>query len=332
MLAPVAALAAVIVIAATAGPSQPRTANGSSAPSTAPLAGAATPGPARATAGRPSSLAVSAPVLPVSAWDLPVRSLTSLLADRAAGTVRLGLVAVAGLLAHDPRSARCPLDDPTVGPAFCHRSGLLAPAPDPFEGGTYTFGEPGPGPGRSPDGIASLRLPVMIPAGIPMPASFAADPPPTAPGGPMLSVVIGRYTSAEPAACGSGSCRDDFVVERLAWLAGTWVDRILVRDPTLPESLIPSTGTRSLAIASREADRMEQILSLAIVQPAWLAAFDASIASAAAAGAGAAGVTPGPVWYLRSEGRRRPGEDRGLTWAVIDHGSGLVLASGAVPA
>jgi hypothetical protein len=252
-----------------------------------------------------------------------------LLADRAAGSVREGLVAVVGMLASDPRAARCPDSDPGLATSFCHRSSTLAPAPDPLEGGTNLFATT-PGPGVPPDGSSGMRLYPRIPAGIPMPAMFAADPPPGAPGQALLSVVIGRFTSPEPPACPDRSpCRDDFVVERLAWAAGSWIDRILVRDPALPEAAIPSTGRRPLAIASREADRVEQILSLAIVRPDWLLAFDRPIGDAAAAGASAFSLGSGPVWYVRSVGHPSAME-RQLTWAVIDHQSGLVLASGAI--
>jgi hypothetical protein len=231
--------------------------------------------------------------------------------EREAGSIRGGLVAVAGLLSYDPRSARC--SDPGLAVVFCNRTAVLEPAP-----GEAT-GSPGAG---------SLR--VRVPAGIPMPSMFAADPPPDAPGQALLSVLVGRFVHPRPPACQPGACQDDFALERLAWAAGTWIDRILVRDPLVPESTFPATGRRAQAIAIREADRMEQILSLAILGPGWLETLVGPIGQVAAQGAAEAGIRAGPFWYLRSVGRRSATEVRSLTWAVIDHQSGFVLASGAI--
>jgi hypothetical protein len=334
-VAPVVLLVAVVGIAVTAG----RFGSGGSSQATAPVSGTAPIGGLEngvttvARSAAPSlQPTVSLPAwtwaVPVSAWNRPVRSLPTLLADRAAGTVKSGLVAVAGLVAHDSRAARCADPNPMLPTDFCDRSALLAPTPDPLEGGTYVFGERGPGPGRSPDGIASFRLELRIPAGIAMPLMPAADGPPGAPR-QDVSIVIGRFTSPVAPDCNHPSpCRDDFVVERLAWSAGHWIDRALVRDPDIPESANPLVGPRMQAIATREADRVEQILSLAILQPARLAAFDQLIAEAAAAGARSLGVATRPVWYIRSAGHPAANEGGDLTWAVMDHQTGLLLASG----
>jgi hypothetical protein len=167
-----------------------------------------------------------------------------------------------------------------------------------------------------------------------MPSVFQLDPRAPDEGGPVMrSIIIGRFAEPEPPSCppDGGRCRDEFILERLAWAEGGWIDLLLVRDPGLPPEVIPATGRRPLAIAARELDRMEQILSMAVLQPGWLAEVDQPAAAEAAAGAENAGVSHvGPVWYLRSVGRRWPQQDRGLTWAVVDHQTGLVLAGGAI--
>jgi hypothetical protein len=293
-------------------------------------AGGATAEPSGSTAApmSPPSVPAVDRSVPKYAWNLPVKGLPALLADRAAGRVRGGLVAVVGVLAYDPRTARCPAALAGLAIVFCERNATLvaASASDP----DVDASRPIVSPSGSPDAAQALTIQPVLPPGIPMPAMFVADPPPNAPGEPLLSVVIGRFARPDPPRCAAPVSCDAFVIERLAWAAGSWVDRILVRDPSLPESAIPSVGRRPQAIASREADRVEQILSLAILQPDRLQVIDPAAGQAAARGAQAAALAAGPVWYLRSAGREQTSLGRALTWAVIDHESGFVLATGAV--
>jgi hypothetical protein len=261
------------------------------------------------------------PAQPQHAWNLPVQSVEDLLAVRRAGSVRAGLVAVAGLLGQDPRAVGCDGPDPGLTATFCERTALLSA--DVEIGG---------------DRRAVPHLHPRIKPGIPMPSVYRLDPQAPDEAGPVMrSIVIGRFASARPPVCpvDGGRCRDEFILERLAWAEGGWIDRILVRDPDAPEVEVPSRGPRYLAITAREADRMEQILSLAVLQPGRLAEIDPSAAASAAASAALAadraGVSfEGPVWYVRSVGRPIVGQDARLTWAVVDHRSGLILASGTI--
>jgi hypothetical protein len=329
VLVPVVALAVVVVAAGAPnlpGADIPPDGRDAAASQARPSASGVAPSLTEPTAATVGPVARDAPSY---AWDLPVRSLWSVLEDRAAGVVRGGLVAVEGLLSYDPRTARCPDSDPGLAIELCHRTAVLS-------GSSGSSTEPGAegatvdGPADLPSAAAEPRLYPWIPAGIPMPSMFSAEPPPGAPGEALPSIVIGRFARQRPPVCAEPRCLDVFVVERLAWAAGSWVDRIVVWDPGLPGPAALSTGRRLQAIGSREADRMEQILSLAILQPRWLEGLDPAIGAAAADGAAAAGLAAGPVWYLRSVGRRFASDDRSLTWAVIDHQTGLVLASGAI--
>jgi hypothetical protein len=334
ILAPLAMLVGVVVVA---GGGRLLGRPDAAPPAVAPIASHVAPpaevGPEQAAA-TPLLPTVMQPV-PAYAFDLDVHSVSDLLADRAAGLIQGELVAVSGLLAYDQsRAAVC--SQAVRGPyfVFCQRHGILTTASPSSDALRRRLGF-GPRSSRGDDGGPAAGLPrvsIRIPVGIPMPSLSTVAPQADPAVESLTSVLIGRFVSASAPSCPAGAraCRDEFILERLAWTSGAWVDRILVRDPSLPESVISSAGRRPQAIATREADRLEQILSLAVLTPAWLDTIDAVIGQAAARGAQAAALPAGPVWYLRSAGREQTSLGRALTWAVIDHESGFVLATGAV--
>jgi hypothetical protein len=321
VLAPILLLVAIVGVAAAPRFAPPAATDASAVPAanaarlTAPAASGGTSSGIEAVA--PWNRTVDRSV-PSHAWDLPVRSLRGLLFEREAGFIKGGLVAVVAYLSYDPREARCPVADPGRQVVFCQRTARLGAA----AGGPWL-------------------LDLAIPPGIPIPSMFATNALQGAPGGEaLLSVVIGRFAPVDLRTCPTpalrfseghaAECHDSFLLERLAWASGSWVDRILVRDPAVLPSAVPSTGRRPEAIAVREADRMERILSMAVVEAGWLEAVDPTIGRAVAQFATTHGIAPGPVWYVRSVGRQVADLDRALNWLVLDHGTGLVLSSGAI--
>jgi hypothetical protein len=148
---------------------------------------------------------------------------------------------------------------------------------------------------------------------------------PTAVRGALPVVVIGRFeTHVEP--CTEAMfCDNRFVVERVAWAAGEWRERVVVRDPSIAARVAPSADVAHV-IASREADRSESVLSQAVVSVEVLRTIDPTAAAEVPA------PTTGAVWYVRSVASSGVGDGQRLvSWVVIDDRTGLILASGPDP-
>lgn len=256
--------------------------------------------------------------IPRFAYGLPVRAVDELLAERRAGTVRTGLVAVARNLSMEAPDTACSRSGAGMPAAFCHRISTLTPA---------AVGTPA---GSNPNRSVPV-YPRILP-GTPLPGVFAGDPDARLQDSPqVLSLVIGRFVRTRQSMCSLPyACGDEFILERVAWAAGGWTDRILVRGPGITQAVAGTLGPRSQAIASRETDRQEQILSIAILQAGGLAPIDPEAARAADAAAAVAGIPDGPVWYLRSMTGPRTGQEAQVTWAVIHHETGRILADGTV--
>jgi hypothetical protein len=335
-LLPVAALCLVVAAALLGG----RTPDaGPKANPLSPIANAtpATPPSTRLTdgssgdpgaSGRSAALEAS---LPDYAFGLEMLSVGEAIERRAAGQGGDDITAISGYLSPDPRSPNCGESALVLDNAFCERRMVLASTPVPRveqtgDGGLSTIA----------DARWGSHLHVQALPGIPLPGLFDAGPKAAiGPVAPILVVVIGRFDDprARPCVRPGRHCGEELVAERLAWADGGWVDRILAIHHDVPASRVAGEPVRARTIAVREADRGEAILSTAILPLAELASVDPAAAELAGATATTlTGWSPAdrerPVWYLRSVGRPWPGEPRQLTWAVIDHASGLVLASG----
>lgn len=317
-VAPVVVLA-VVVVAAWAGAAMegsPADSQTSDAPPSAEPAQLARPGPV--LPGMDLSIA------PRVAFGLDVGNLPETLARRHGGETGGELVAVAGYLGLDPRRTDC------VGPAsaawlggVCQWTVTLSARMVPglsterHAPGTSATTAERPGP----------HLHARLIPGSPVPPELAGRLRSDAPDAmPVAAVVIGRFDEAQARECQPGRrhCGEAFVLERVAWADGQWLARSLVRDPAIPPAAaaMPS-GIRRL-LTSRESDRGEVILSEALLTVAALRRVDP--AAAAALG----GTVQDPVWYVRSIGRRTVHDGRGreVAWAVLDHETGLVLATG----
>jgi hypothetical protein len=245
--------------------------------------------------------------LPSHAFTLAVRTVGKTLAGRRSGEITVGLVAVSGYLSVNPLAVECAGSPARLPAAFCRRSAAMS---------------------ATVSSSAGPRLPSLIPPGTPLPPGIATaggppwrtyDAPPAS-----RAVVIGRFVEPQAPSCADGTrCDDAFVVERVAWADGSWRERILVRDPMLPNAPIGVPARQAQVIASREADRGEAILTQAFLGPNLLRLVDRAAADAAAAS------TRGPVWYIRSVASARVGSGQRLVaWVVIDDASGFVLATG----
>jgi hypothetical protein len=145
---------------------------------------------------------------------------------------------------------------------------------------------------------------------------------------PLAAVVIGRFGDPRASACvpARPQCGDPFVLERVAWSDGQWIDRTTVLDPAIPASESAKSSSLVRLLTSRESDRGEVILSEALLGVNVLR--DVDPAAAAALGS----VTQTRIWYVRSIGRSaldrdgRPGWP--VTWVILDGETGLVLATG----
>ena len=245
--------------------------------------------------------------LPGHAFSLPVRTVGETLAGRRSGEITVGLVAVSGYMWVNPLARDCGASPSGLPAAFCRRPAAMS---------ATVSSSIGP------------RLPSVIPPGTPLPLAIATGvaPPWQAYDAPRASraVVIGRFVEPRAPSCPDGiRCDDTFVVERVAWADGLWRERILVRDPMLPDAPIGVPARQAQVIASREADRGEAILTQAFLGLNLLRLVDRAAADAAAAS------TRGPVWYIRSVASARVGSGQRLVaWVVIDDASGFVLATG----
>jgi hypothetical protein len=258
--------------------------------------------------------------VPATAFRLPVRTVPDLIADLEGDTLPLGLLAVAGNLSMNPRMPRC--DRPaSLGDHLCERSGHIAASDRPT---SATFGSAvNPPPDRRVAAISSLE--VRVPVGTRLPtavifASAVADAE-----RPKAAIVVGRFEATRTNDCEvpRSRCAPALVVERIAWLAGEWIESGVVRSSTIPVDELAGQGPATRTIALREVDRGEPILGRALLTLDDLARVDPAAARAIA------GSAAGPIWYIRSVARAAaPGGPRSVTWTVIDHATGLLLAQG----
>jgi len=279
---------------------------------------------------------------PSLALGLPVMTGQELQAARASGQVERELVAASGLLRNDPLALACPAIRITFSRTFCRRLVALFPdgsygpaapaaAGDTTASGTSREGSPAPPtsgagptapptPGAGPTAPPALTAQVLPGAPVPVILASESDLAPWLTGA-IPVVAVGHFEDSRAPACGVGRdwCGDDFVVERLAWLDGSWVTAAPARDPAISALDTPDNGPRAREIAQRAATRGEQILSLAIVGSRLLAIVDPM----AAAVAGPDRV--GTLWYVRSIARPRTGAGAEVAWAVIDDATGRVL-------
>jgi hypothetical protein len=244
--------------------------------------------------------------LPRHAFNLAVRTVGETLADRRSGEITVGLVAVSGYLWVNPLARDCGASPSGLPAAFCRRPAAIS---------------------ATVSSSVEPRLPSVIPPGTPLPLAIATGvAPPWQAYAPRASraVVVGRFVEPRAPSCADGiRCNDTFVVERVAWADGSWRERILVRDPALPDAPVDVPARQAQVIASREADRGEAILTEAFLGLNLLRRVDRAAADAAAA------TTRGPVWYIRSVASARVGSGQRLVaWVVIDDASGFILATG----
>jgi hypothetical protein len=231
-----------------------------------------------------------------------------LLAARASGAIGRELVAVGGVLRSEPLPLGCPAVRLTLERTFCHRLAALFPLAASAGGPTPRSGPPVEGhllPGTyAPPLLATeSELAPWLTREVPV-------------------VLVGHYEDQRAPSCEGVRdwCREDFVVELVAWTAGSWLAAPIVRDPALPEPGGPLVLVdRAQANARRATARGEIMLSQAMLRTQLLEVVD-PIAAQSTVNL----LTPG-AWYVRSIAADRPGRRPQVTWAVIDDPSGLVL-------
>jgi hypothetical protein len=267
-------------------------------------------------------VAVKHSVFPATAFRLHVRTVDETRAAHVAGDIDDRPVAVSGFLSIDPRHRICLGVIPVLGDSFCRRAAILTDEPKPIF--AVRTGDP-----SSTDRIRAIgpHLHPQILPGTVLPAELTeGEDTGDAPVEPMPAVVIGRFGDPRAERCRPGGrhCGEEFVLERVAWIDGRWSDRDLARDPAIGPGAI-ARGSVTRAIASREADRGEVILSRAVVRRKLLSFIDPAAARALGANAGR------EVWYIRSLGKPPSSTETVVKWAVVGHPTGLVLATGPTP-
>lgn len=269
-------------------------------------------------ATEPRAATLAAPIrrrqpaaFPAEIAGLPVRSVVDTLSSRDRDRPG-GIVAVGGYLSLGALPWTC-LDaylDPPV--TRCIGRTLMQ---DWFE----TWGQLGPGPA----GIGTDLLPRFRPG--------TRGPIPTAGGGgprsaPVPVVLLGSFDRAET---------DDFVVERVAWVAGDDWDVTLTIDPALEvEPNIPEVQA-SVREATARLGGGPLVTATAVVRPEALATIDPDAAAAIPSIPAARRLRP--VTYVRGlliepAGTAATAEGSAtVTWIVLDSITGEVLAGGRRP-
>ena len=303
-MVPLALLAGVVafgILGPRAGSSRP-TRTLSPAPS------AAQPDVTPAPASTPDVAGVRrTPAYPSRVLGLPVRSVSEILAARAAGEAD-GLVAISGHLGLRDLPETC--RDARLGPygAFCARVGILAQAPWAADTGFAQLG---------------AHLHPQFPVGVRVPFRVAE----VARSGWAASaaVVIARFDDPRARRCVpvGRHCGEELVVERVAWVEGEDYPRTVTVDP----AVTPDPGTtRSLAPAAKNAashlPEGSMPLLTALVRPGTITWMDPAMVSVVS------GLDVGAVWYVRAiDDARTPSA---IDWVLADP-SGAMLLRGSTP-
>ncbi len=257
----------------------------------------------------PRAVAVvrNTPHYPARVLGLPVRSVSEVLAARAAGETD-GLVAISGHLGLRDLPETC--RDARLGPygAFCSRVGILAQAPWAADTGFAQLG-----PHLHPQFPVGVRVPFRV-AEVAR-SGWAAS----------AAVVIARFDDPRARRCVpvGRHCGEELVVERVAWVEGEDYPRTVTVDP----AVTPDPGTAgSLAPAARKAashlPEGSTPLLTALVRPGTITWMDPAMASVVA------DLDAGAVWYVRAvDDARTPSA---IEWVLADP-SGAALLRGSTP-
>ena len=247
------------------------------------------------------------PAYPSRVLGLPVRSVSEVLAARAAGETG-GLVAISGHLGLRDLPETC--RDARLGPygAFCARVGILAQAPWAADTGFAQLG-----PHLHPQFPVGVRVPFRV-AEVAR-SGWAAS----------AAVVIARFDDPRARRCVPvvRHCGEELVVERVAWVEGEDYPRTVTVDP----AVTPDPGTtRSLApAATRAASHLPEgsmPLLTALVRPGTITWMDPAMVSVVS------GLDVGAVWYVRAiDDTRTPSA---IDWVLADP-SGAMLLRGSTP-
>jgi hypothetical protein len=315
---PIIAVTAVVAFALVGAP-EPLPADADPSATTNYATSTADPS-ARIALPEPSPGRVIAPqevAFPNRAIGLPVGTSAEAVASLRRGDAGDGLIAVRGWLTVSPSQSTCAAaTDPAIAwDGLCWRDALLSDGPAevlaPRTKAIAWVGEPGVRlhivvlPGASLEGLAVEPFSTVAAALAPVPV-----------------VIVGRF--GDPRLFGDCGvrrhCRDRFVLERLMWADGRWIERVQVRDPNVP----PDAGSPLSRMIFQDSLRDAGfVLSEALVPVADLGTLDADAAAA----------TPdsvaGPVWYMRVVVRRPwrvPDVTQRVHWLVVDHPSGRIVA------
>ncbi len=256
-------------------------------------------------------------LVPRRVLGLPVRTGPELAAARAAGQVRDGAVAVAGVMRSDPLPLVCGSIRQTLSRDFCLRLVALFPlAPD---AGPAASAAGARGPDR-PEALEGIVAP-----GVALPAVAASQ----SELAPWLTVAVpvvfvGHYQDerAPPCPRTRGWCSGDLVLERLVWAAGAVVPVGLSRDPAVTEAEVPPDGHAWREVAGWLERAGLVVLSSTVVRGPQL-----QVALDAQAGARPALRTGAIWWYVRALAPATLGREARVTWAVFDALSGEFLAA-----
>ncbi len=241
---------------------------------------------------------------------LAVKRPSALVIARAAGH-SFAVAAVAGYLSIGTPDVVCAERAPEPPGPWCEREGIIA---------ERSWSRSTGGSGGMPP-----HLHVTIPIGVRLPAEVEHAS--LVGGGPIPVVAIGRFAADAPCRPGGPRCDIGFVVERVGWADGTWLDVTPLVEPRLGEAARRPDPFRA-AVGHGDVP-----LLAVLAQPDTITLLDPATRAAMIAVSEAH-----PVWYVRlatgagTGNRWQPLGARvdapSVRWVLLDESQSGVIATG----
>jgi hypothetical protein len=251
-------------------------------------------------------------VFPYAFEALAVRGPSALIIARAAGHP-FGVAAVAGYLSIGTPDVVCAARAPEPPGPWCEREGIIA---------ERSWSRSTGGSGGMPS-----HLHVTIPIGVRLPAEVERAS--LVGGGPIPVVAIGRFAPDSPCRPGGSRCDIGFVVERVGWSNGDWLDVT-----PLVETRLGEAARRPDPFRAAVGDGDVPLLAV-LARPDTIALLDPATRAATISEAR-------PLWYVRLAAGAAAGnrwqplgarvDEPSVRWVLLDESQSGVIATGVARA